>query len=128
LAAGTHNDAFAASYYLAGDVPVHAQMARRFTVLDRHHASLLGPTFPNRMYLYSAPSEGLMTSPVPVELGMDRPPTIPDALDRAGVPTAEYFVDLPTALCGDPECSRSFAASTPSSKTQAPAPSRTSPS
>ena len=102
LAAGTHNDAFAASYYLGDDVPVHAQMARRFTVLDRHHASLLGPTFPNRMYLYSAQSEGLTTSPVPVELGMYRAPTILDALDRAGVPTAEYFVDLPTALLWGP--------------------------
>src|SRR5262249_33525026 len=102
LAAGTDNDAFAASYCLDRDVPVHAQMARRFTVLDRHHASLLGPTFPNRMYLYSAQSEGLMTSPVPVELGMYRAPTILDALDRAGVPTAEYFVDLPTALLWGP--------------------------
>jgi hypothetical protein len=102
LAPGTHNDNFATSYYLDHDVPVHAQMARRFTVLDRHHASLLGPTFPNRMYLYSAQSEGLMTSPVPVELGMYRAPTILDALDRAGVPTAEYFVDLPTALLWGP--------------------------
>jgi len=102
LATGTHNDTFATSYYLDRDVPVHAQMARRFTVLDRHHASLLGPTFPNRMYLYSAQSEGLMTSPVPVDLGMYRAPTILDALDRAGVPTAEYFVDLPTALLWGP--------------------------
>jgi phospholipase C len=102
LAAGTHNDTFATSYYLDRDVSVHAQMARRFTVLDRHHASLLGPTFPNRMYLYSAQSEGLMTSPVPVELGMYRAPTILDALAGAGVPIAEYFVDLPTALLWGP--------------------------
>ncbi len=102
LAAGAHNDHFATSYYLDRDVPVHAQMATRFTVLDRHHASLLGPTFPNRMYLYSAQSEGLTTSPVPVELGMYRAPTILDALDRARVPIAEYFVDLPLALLWGP--------------------------
>jgi phospholipase C len=77
-------------------------MARRFTVMDRHHASLLGPTFPNRMYLYSAQSEGLTTSPVPVELGMYSAPTILDVLARAGVATAEYFVDLPTALLWGP--------------------------
>lgn len=102
LAAGTHNDNFATSYYLDGDVPVHAELARRFTVLDHHHASLLGPTFPNRMYLYSAQSEGLMTSPVPVDLGTYHAPTILDALAGAGVPTAEYFVDLPTALLWGP--------------------------
>jgi phospholipase C len=102
LAAGTHNDTFATSYYLDTDVTVHAQMARRFTVLDRHHASLLGPTFPNRMYLYSAQSEGLKTSPIPLDQGIYRAPTILDALDRAGVPVAEYFVDLPTALLWGP--------------------------
>ena len=58
LAAGTDNDNFAASYYLDGDIPIHAHIARRFTVTDRHHASLLGPTFPNRQYIYSAQSEG----------------------------------------------------------------------
>ncbi|HKA92760.1 MAG TPA: alkaline phosphatase family protein [Acidimicrobiia bacterium] len=102
LAPGTHNDDFATSYYLDTDVPVHAQMARRFTVLDRHHASVLGPTFPNRMYLYSAQSEGLKTSPIPLDQGIYRAPTILDALDRAGVPVVEYFVDLPTSLLWGP--------------------------
>jgi phospholipase C len=58
LASGTGNDSFATSYYMAENIPVRAHIARRFTVMDHHHASLLGPTWPNRQYLYSAQSEG----------------------------------------------------------------------
>ena len=99
LAEGTENDNFAASYYLAGDIPVHAHIARTFTVMDRHHASLLGPTFPNRQYLYSATSEGLKGSLHPLDLGQYSSPTIFEHLARGGVPAAEYFTNLPIALC-----------------------------
>ena len=48
LGAGTGNDRFAIGYYVGEDIPVQASLARRFTVMDRHHAALLGPTWPNR--------------------------------------------------------------------------------
>ena len=99
LAAGTDNDEFAASYYLAADLPVQAHIAKRFTVTDRHHASLLGPTFPNRQYIYSAQSEGLKKSLHPLDFGQYSAPTIFEHLARAGVESAEYFTNLPIALC-----------------------------
>ena len=37
---------------------MYTALARRFTVCDDWHASLLGPTYPNREYLLSAQSGG----------------------------------------------------------------------
>jgi phospholipase C len=99
LAAGTGNDEFAASYYLSADLPVHAHIANRFTVTDRHHAALLGPTFPNRQYIYTAQSEGLKKSLHPLDFGQYSGPTIFEHLARVGVESAEYFTNLPIALC-----------------------------
>ena len=98
LGAGTGNDQFAVGYYLWEDLPVQASMARRFTVMDRHHASLLGPTWPNRQYLYSAQSEGQKSSIHPLDVGQYSSPTIFDHLARGGVTAREYFVNIPPAL------------------------------
>jgi phospholipase C len=98
LASGTGNDSFATSYYMAENLPVHAHIARRFTVMDRHHASLLGPTWPNRQYLYTAQSEGLKTSLHPLDFAQYSSPTILEKLQSAGVAVAEYFTNLPVAL------------------------------
>jgi phospholipase C len=97
LGAGTGNDRFATSYYLSEDIPVQAAMARRFTVMDRHHASLLGPTWPNRQYLYSAQSEGLKKSLHPLDVGQYSSPTIFDRLAQGGVEAREYFQNVPSA-------------------------------
>jgi phospholipase C len=77
---------------------VHAHIARRFTVMDRHHASLLGPTFPNRQYLYTAQSEGLKQSLHPLDFGQYSSRTILEKLQSAGVQSAEYFTNLPISL------------------------------
>jgi phospholipase C len=98
LADGTGNDTFAASYYSADNIPVHAHIALRFTVMDRHHAALLGPTWPNRQYLFSAESEGLKDSLHPLDFGQYSASTILEKLDSAGVECAEYFTNLPVSL------------------------------
>ena len=98
LASGTGNDGFAASYYMADNLPVHAQIARRFTVMDQHHAALLGPTWPNRQYLYSAESEGLKGSLHPLDFAQYSAPTIFEKLHGAGATSAEYFTNVPVAL------------------------------
>ena len=59
LAPGSGNDDFALSYFEGEDLPFYDLLARRFTVCDRWHASLLGPTYPNREYLLSGQSGGL---------------------------------------------------------------------
>jgi phospholipase C len=101
LAEGTGNDFFAASHYGSEDIPVQSGLARRFTVMDRHHAALLGPTWPNRQYLYSATSEGKKRPPKPLGYGVYHAPTIFEKLQAAGVSAIEYFINIsPLSLWG----------------------------
>jgi phospholipase C len=102
LAAGTGNDAFAASYYHGEEIPVQSSLARRFTVMDRQHAALLGPTWLNRQYLYAATTEGKKKAPHPLDVGIFKSPTIFDRLTSAGVGVIEYFVNIsPINLWGN---------------------------
>ena len=77
---------------------MHAALARRFTVNDHHFASLLGPTFPNRMYFHSGQSEGRKHDPGPLRPGVFDDVTIWDRLTAAGVPAAYYYGDSPASL------------------------------
>jgi len=98
LSKGSRNGESAIGYYNAVDVPVHAALARRFTVNDHHFASLLGPTFPNRMYFHSAQSEGRKHDPGPLRPGVFDDLTIWDRLTAARVPAAYYYGDTPASL------------------------------
>ena len=101
LATGTGNDPFATGYYLADDVPFSSSLARRFTVCDHSFASVLGPTYPNRLYLHSGQSGGYKTNYLPINEGGYAWPTIWEKLTAAGVPAGYFYVDLPvTALFG----------------------------
>ena len=57
-------------YYDERDIPFYYQLASTFTVGDHYHASLLGPTYPNRDFLYAATSLG--------ETGAHAPPAADD--------------------------------------------------
>ena len=98
LSKGSNNTESALGYYNAADVPVHAALARRFTVNDHHFASLLGPTFPNRMYFHSAQSEGRKADPGPLRPGVFDDLTIWDRLTAAHVPAAYYYGDTPASI------------------------------
>lgn len=97
LSPDSGNDTFALGYYQRADLPYSARFASRFTVCDHSFASLLGPTFPNRMYLHSAQSGGRKNNALPTNegLGWD---TIWDRLAKAGVDAAYYASDLPVTL------------------------------
>ncbi len=41
------------SYYTKDDIPVHHALAEAFTLCDNYHCSVLGPTYPNRLYWMS---------------------------------------------------------------------------
>ena len=100
LAPGSGNDEFALGYYKGADLPFTANLARRFTVCDNSHASLLGPTFPNRFYLHSGQSNGRKDNALPT--APFEWATIWDRLAAAGVPAAYYASDLPfLALWGN---------------------------
>ena len=42
---------FTMAYFSRDDIPFHWALADAFTVCDGYHASMLGPTWPNRLYL-----------------------------------------------------------------------------
>ena len=49
----------AMAYYDSSDIPFYYWMANEFSIADHYFSSLLGPTTPNRLYLYAASSRGL---------------------------------------------------------------------
>ncbi|MBL1086575.1 phospholipase C, phosphocholine-specific [Streptomyces actinomycinicus] len=51
-------------YFTRADLPFHYSLADAFTICDAYHCSVLGPTGPNRNYLWSGSSGiGLVESP-----------------------------------------------------------------
>ena len=105
----TGNDEYTLSTYGPHDLPVWSQLVRGWQSYDRWHCSLLGPTQPNRYYLYSGTSGGLKNNDLPPELAQDRPewtfgwdwPTVWDLCKHGGVSSGYYFSNLPeTAFWG----------------------------
>src|SRR6266516_1062385 len=94
-------DPFAPGSYGADAMPFTSQLAREFTVCDRWHASVLGPTYPNRAYLHSGQSGDYKTNMLPFATGGYDWETIWDRLGKARIPAAYYYTDLPVlALWG----------------------------
>lgn len=86
----------AMGYWNASDQPFYYSLAQVFPIADRYFSSVLGQTFPNRRYLISATSLGMINDTVP---GLtDYPPsgTLFDKLDGAGVTWKNYFSTLST--------------------------------
>jgi len=85
-------DTYPVGYYTAADLPVTAALARGHTVCDRYHCSMLGPTGPNRMYMWSATTDYLEGPPGPMTAEGPRPSnlqlTIFDRLRDAGISAA----------------------------------------
>jgi phospholipase C len=52
----------ALAYYDDTDIPFYYWLANTFAIADHYHAALLGPTWPNRMYLYASSSRGTITN------------------------------------------------------------------
>jgi phospholipase C len=104
LATGSGNDEYALGFYRDQDLALYASLSRQFTVCDRYHCSVLGPTFPNREYLHSGQSGGIKNNAFPFQVGYPDGftwPTIWDRLAAAGVPARYYYTDLPVvALWG----------------------------
>jgi phospholipase C len=84
LRAGT-NDVYAIGYYTQPDLPFLGTAAPAWTVCDRYFASILGPTFPNRMYLHAGRTDRTTDLPVPSSLR-----TVWDALRERGIAGRYY--------------------------------------
>jgi phospholipase C len=50
---GAGNGPVIMGYYTRADLPLHHALADAFTVCDGYHCSVLGPTYPNRLYWMS---------------------------------------------------------------------------
>jgi phospholipase C len=82
-------------YYDRAQLPVSWALADHFVTCDRWFSSVLGATWPNRMYLHGATSLGVRENvPAPGFTG------IFSALSAAKVSHANYFVDVPWAVGG----------------------------
>jgi phospholipase C len=81
-------------YYDDRDVPFYYQLASTFAISDRYFADLLGPTVPNRLYLYAGSSFGIVTDDV--DLSIHR--TIFGELDDRGISWKVYRSDVPAGL------------------------------
>jgi phospholipase C len=98
---GGRNDGFARSLlpHLAGEVmtyhdrtlaPFHYALADRYTVCDRWFASVLGPTWPNRMYLHAGTALGRRRN----QLHLTGPRTLWEAMAARGLEARCYFAGL----------------------------------
>lgn len=84
------NDTYSIGYYGEKDIPFYAALAQNYTTCDRYFASILGPTFANRMFIHAAQTDRLTDS-----VSLSSLPTIWDSLAAAGVSHAYYFNNVP---------------------------------
>jgi phospholipase C len=100
VVANNHNDSATADgkramgYYTEQDLPFVYSLANTFALADRNFSSVVGPTFPNREYLYAATSFGHIGN----DLFQDEMPTIFQELSAAKVDWRIYYTDLPGAF------------------------------
>lgn len=89
------NGPYAMGYYTRADIPFQFALAEAFTLCDAYHCSVMGPTWPNRMYWMTGTidPEGTAGGPiiqnVPHEGGY-RWTTYAEHLEEAGVPWKVY--------------------------------------
>ncbi len=95
IAPDANEDLLPIGYYEGADLPFTQQFVQRFTTFDDYHASLLGPTYPNRDYLHCAQSGGRINNAFPTTADGFPEPTIWDKLAAANVPANYYASDLP---------------------------------
>ncbi len=85
-------------YYMRADLPFHHALADAFTICDGYHCSVLGPTYPNRIYHLSATidPDGRQGGPVTNNDAFDGGKrygweTYPERLQRARIPWQVYY-------------------------------------
>jgi phospholipase C len=83
------NDEYAIGYYTEGDRPFFSALALEFTTADAYFASILGPTFPNRVFQHAAQTDRITNS-----FEISTLPTIWDRLAEKGVSARYYYSDV----------------------------------
>lgn len=80
----------AIGYYKETDLSFRSALARNYVSCDRYFCSILGPTFPNRIFQHSGQTDRLGD-----DLSICSLPTIWDNLRAAGVSHKYYFSNIP---------------------------------
>jgi len=78
----------AMGYYTAADLPYYYNLFKDFTICGNYFGSLLGPTYPNRLYLCGGTSGGNTTNNI-AEGSLDYP-IILNLLDEFGISWKNY--------------------------------------
>jgi phospholipase C len=84
------NDEYAIWYYTDADLQFFAGAARDWTICDQYYSSIMGPTFPNRIYSHCAQTDRIENS-----FELSSLPTIWDRLAERKVSAGYYFSDVP---------------------------------
>ncbi len=77
----------AMGYFDQTDIPFYYELASTFSISDSYFSSLLGPTWPNRMYLYAGSSGGLTHNTLPTSV---EAPNLFRMLNEQKIPWRDY--------------------------------------
>jgi phospholipase C len=91
---GSPNGLLTMGYYERNDIPWHYALADAFTICDDYHCSVMGPTNPNRLYLWTGMIDPTGRYGGPVVDNSETPPytwtTYPERLQAAGIAWQVY--------------------------------------
>jgi phospholipase C len=94
VADGATNGLLTMGYYERADIPWHYALADAFTICDDFHCGVMGPTNPNRLYLWTGMIDPAGQHGGPVVDNSETPPytwtTYPERLQAAGVSWRVY--------------------------------------
>jgi phospholipase C len=86
----------AMGYFTAEHLPYTYDLASKFPIGDRWFSSVMGQTFPNRMYLIAGTSEGLTDNSVGFDkIGVPKAGTIFNMLDKHNITWKNYVSEFP---------------------------------
>ncbi len=85
-----NSDEYAIGYYNEPDLPFLSALARNYLTLDSYFCSILGPTFPNRLFMLAGQTDRLDDT-----LNLATVRTIFDRLFLARVRARYYYVNVP---------------------------------
>ncbi|KAJ3124294.1 hypothetical protein HK101_006164, partial [Irineochytrium annulatum] len=80
------------------NVPVFAALASEFAIADAWHSSVPGPTIPNRLFLYSASSDGHIDGPTDSLIKGYPQRSIFKVMDDAKLSWKNYFEGIPSSI------------------------------
>ncbi len=89
------NGPYVMGHFTRADIPFHFALAEAFTICDAYHCSVMGPTYPNRLYWMTGTNHPLGTEEGAM-MGNRPPPygakwkTYPERLEEAGVSWKVY--------------------------------------